>query len=60
MPETFLLECRGQSRDAAGGGFLRSILLDLLPLTPVFWPRQFHGQRSLAGCSPWSCRVRHN
>ena len=21
--------------------------------TPVFWPGQFHGQRSLAGCSPW-------
>ena len=21
--------------------------------TPVFWPGEFHGQRSLAGCSPW-------
>jgi len=21
--------------------------------TPVFLPREFHGQRSLAGCSPW-------
>ena len=21
--------------------------------TPVFWPREFHGQRSLAACSPW-------
>ena len=21
--------------------------------TPVFLPRKFHGQRSLAGCSPW-------
>ena len=21
--------------------------------TPVFFPREFHGQRSLAGCSPW-------
>ena len=21
--------------------------------TPAFLPRQFHGQRSLAGCSPW-------
>ena len=22
-------------------------------LTPVFWPGESHGQRSLAGCSPW-------
>ena len=22
--------------------------------TPVFWPAEFHGQRSLAGYSPWS------
>ena len=21
--------------------------------TPVFWPREFHGQKSLAGYSPW-------
>ena len=21
--------------------------------TPVFWPREFHGQRSLEGYSPW-------
>jgi len=21
--------------------------------TPVFLPGEFHGQRSLAGCSPW-------
>ena len=21
--------------------------------TPVFLPREFHGQRSLVGCSPW-------
>ena len=25
---------------------------DRLP-TPVFWPREFHGQRSVAGYSPW-------
>ena len=25
-------------------------------LTPVFWPREFHGQRSLAGYSPWNCK----
>ena len=29
--------------------------------TPVFLPGESHGQRSLAGCSPWGCkRVRHN
>ena len=24
--------------------------------TPVYWPGEFHGQRSLAGCSPWGCK----
>ena len=24
--------------------------------TPVFLPGEFHGQRSLAGYSPWSCK----
>ena len=24
--------------------------------TLVFFPREFHGQRSLAGCSPWDCK----
>ena len=29
--------------------------------TPVFLPGKSHGQGSLAGCSPWSCkRVGHN
>ena len=28
--------------------------------TPVFLHRESHGQRSLAGYSPWDCRVRHN
>ena len=29
--------------------------------TPVYLPRDFHGKRSLKGCSPWVCkRVRHN
>ena len=23
---------------------------------PVFWPGEFHGQRSLAGYSPWSLK----
>ena len=25
-------------------------------LTPVLWPGEFHGQRSLAGYSPWGCK----
>ena len=25
--------------------------------TPVFWPGEFHGQRSLARYSPWGHRV---
>ena len=29
-------------------------------LTLVFLPGEFHGQRSLAGYSPWGCRVRHD
>ena len=29
--------------------------------TPVFLPGEFHGQRRLAGCSPWGCiRLGHN
>ena len=24
--------------------------------TPVFLPGEFHGQKSLAGCSPWGCK----
>ena len=27
-----------------------------LLLTPVFWPGEVHGQRSLAGYSPWNYR----
>ena len=26
------------------------------PPTPVFLPGEFHGQRSLAGYSPWGCK----
>ena len=34
--------------------------LEWLP-TPVFLPGEFHGQRSLAGYSPWDCkRVKHD
>ena len=28
-------------------------------LTPVFLPREFHGERSLVGCSPWSGKESH-
>ena len=28
--------------------------------TPVFLPGKFHGLWSLAGYSPWDCRVRHD
>ena len=28
--------------------------------TPVLWPEEFHGQRSLVGYSPYGYRVRHN
>ena len=28
--------------------------------TPVFLPGEFHGQRSLAGYSPWNCTVGHD
>ena len=24
--------------------------------TPIFFPGESHGQRSLAGCSPWGCK----
>ena len=27
--------------------------------TPVFWPGEFHGQRSLAGYSPWGRKESH-
>ena len=28
--------------------------------TPIFWPGESHGQKSLAGYSPWDHRVRHD
>ena len=34
--------------------FLLSILRRAWQPTPVFLPGESHGQRSLAGCSPWS------
>ena len=29
-------------------------------ITPVFLPGESHGQRSLAGYSPWGLRIGHN
>ena len=28
--------------------------------TPVFWPEEFHGQRSLVGYRPWDHRDGHD
>ena len=28
--------------------------------SPVFLPREFHGQRSLVGYSPWGRRIGHD
>ena len=28
--------------------------------TPVFFPGESHGQRSMVGYSPWGCQVRHD
>ena len=32
-----------------------SLRRERLPI-PVFWPREFHEQRSLVGYSPWGCK----
>ena len=34
----------------------RSLLRRAWQPTPVLLPGESHGQRSLAGCSPWSCK----
>ena len=36
-------------------GWEGSLEKEWLP-TPVFLPREFYGQRSLAGYSPWGCK----
>ena len=35
-------------------------LLTLWHPTSVLWPGKSHGWRSLVGCSPWGCWVRHD
>ena len=27
---------------------------------PVYFPGEFHGPRTLTGCSPWGCRVSYD
>ena len=51
------LQCRGPGFDPWLGKI--PWRRELLP-TPVFSPGEFHGQRSLAGYTPWGCRVGHN
>ena len=40
-------------------GWEDSLEKEWLP-TSVLWPGEFHGQRSLAGYSPWGCRAGHD
>ena len=47
------LQCRRPGFDPCIGKTLRR--REWLP-TPVFLPGEFHGQRSLAGYSPWGCK----
>ena len=50
----------GDARDSGSiPGLQRSQRRKRQP-TPVLLPRKFHGQRSLAGYSPWGRRMRHN
>ena len=39
---------------------LFSYMSGLCVPTPVFLPRESHGQRSLVGCCPWGCTVGHD
>ena len=47
------LQCRGPGFDPWVGKILWRREWQS---TPVFLPGEFHGQRSLAGCSPWGCK----
>ena len=48
------LQCRRPGSDPWIGNGI-SWGWEWLP-TPVFWPEQFHGQRSLAAYTPWGCK----
>ena len=47
----------GRARDTGSiPGSGRSPVGEKWQPTPVFLPEKFHGQRSLAGYSPWGCK----
>ena len=51
----------GDTRDTVGSlGWEDSLEKEMAthPSTPIFLPGKFHGQRSLAGYSPWGRRQR--
>ena len=47
--------CNGRDLGSTPGSGRLPWRREWLP-TPVFLPEEFHGQRSLAGYSPWGCR----
>ena len=46
----------GDVRDVGSIPGLGRSLEEKRTTTPVFLPGEFHGQRSLVGCSPWGCK----
>ena len=50
----------GEARDMGSIPGSVNPLLKEMATTPVFVPEKFHGQRILAGSSPWSRRVGHD
>ena len=48
------------ARDARDVGLILGSGRSPRELTPVFFPGKSHGQRSLAGDSPWGHRVRYD
>ena len=55
-----LCQCRRHKRHGLNPLVRKIIWSRKWQPTPVFLPRKFHGQRSLAVYSPWGRRVRHN
>ena len=54
------LQCRSCKRHGFGPWVRKIPWKSTWQPSPVFLLRESHGQRSLAGYSPWHCRVRHN
>uniref|UniRef100_A0A8B9Y444 Uncharacterized protein n=1 Tax=Bos mutus grunniens TaxID=30521 RepID=A0A8B9Y444_BOSMU len=48
------------SSDVFQSNFDLTVTLRAWQPTPVFLPRESHGQRSSVSYSPWGCKVRHN